>query len=800
MNFEFLTSMKKLEEIETSKYILLKKNKKKLRLYENLTNIKELKLSEAKIQNDLNRIAERFLKYNLKLEACECYLRSQNFELAAQIYYQLEMWNESAEMYYLMGQFQKAAELYSKNSDYLKIMECYKNSQDWDGILKIINQFRSIMPKEMRIHYLENYFPIVLEKLVHNVDFEEPIVPNLNKKTEINNVVAIHEDDEEENENYDSDDFMSDKEENKEEQEQEVEEKNDEDQENEKEEKSNQENEKEEKKDVTIDKKHEKNVQNNKEEESSIVVLSKPSENNNTSIIDNLSFMETEKKEIRFDKVGFESNKPKDIIDMSFEQLGFDPDLLDQKILEDYEHLSHIDFDDEWLQSENHSIIGSIISSREKKTEVRSEYSGFEYIDPNSLNPNHHIIKTKGDIFIQDETMKKIIEYIQLFSEDFLSHIDDFRSKEVLLSITRNKSTVASENENFVMDLDNIDMDFLYMILDILETYNQFKLCIFVCNRYTLHQRVGRYLLSIAHRYSFLPNENTPKFSYQLLYGDKFLKNQHEKSFIASTAIHNVLENINPHYLQFKKKNEESNSSNDLGLNTFQGLIMLGCWKKCVYLMDYQKGLALTSSFGDFQLYKFLYINGNPEYNKKLVDINPNSFQSFNFNFISTEISKDHMDYELFKTCLKHNIWNLADLSNLAKNLENSDKIKIETENYPKFFELNSIYHEFVQNPIKELFDKILIKLQNSLNWFQNIQIKKHEIQLNENLIIFDIVSATIQIIFYSHNKGQNIPMNNVLMVNIVEFLLFLMNFIEKFDKLHKNCLTILESLLIPFR
>jgi hypothetical protein len=102
--------------------------------------------------------------------------------------------------------------------------------------------------------------------------------------------------------------------------------------------------------------------------------------------------------------------------------------------------------------------------------------------------------------------MKKIIEYLKTFGEDFSKHIEDFRSKAVLLSSMKDWNEKYS-NENFVMELDNIDITFLFMSLDVLETYNQYKLCIFVCNRYSLNHRVGRYLLFIAHRYSFIAND-----------------------------------------------------------------------------------------------------------------------------------------------------------------------------------------------------------------------------------------------------------------------------------------------------
>jgi hypothetical protein len=85
------------------------------------------------------------------------------------------------------------------------------------------------------------------------------------------------------------------------------------------------------------------------------------------------------------------------------------------------------------------------------------------------------------------------------------------------------------------------------------------------------------------------------------LFGDnKFIKNQQEKGFVVSTAIINVLENINPKYLQFKSQGQKTDDSNDLGNQTFQGLIWLGCWKKCLFFMDFERSLALADSFGNF--------------------------------------------------------------------------------------------------------------------------------------------------------------------------------------------------------
>jgi hypothetical protein len=54
------------------------------------------------------------------------------------------------------------------------------------------------------------------------------------------------------------------------------------------------------------------------------------------------------------------------------------------------------------------------------------------------------------------------------------------------------------------IDLEFVDNEFLNILLDCLESFELYKLCLIVCNRYNLTERVGRYLVSIAHKYSNL--------------------------------------------------------------------------------------------------------------------------------------------------------------------------------------------------------------------------------------------------------------------------------------------------------
>ena len=157
--------------------------------------------------------------------------------------------------------------------------------------------------------------------------------------------------------------------------------------------------------------------------------------------------------------------------------------------MENLDHLSHVDLDDEWLHMDKGSIIESL--SVVRKNLSVSDYSVLE--TPQMGNFLHaNLVKTKNDIIIQDKTMQKIIRLVSMFSEDIMTAMQRLRSKSTLLS---DKAKFDGDYEpiiDFFIDMDQIDTNFVHLILDTLEAFKIFKLCIFVCNRYKLANRIGR--------------------------------------------------------------------------------------------------------------------------------------------------------------------------------------------------------------------------------------------------------------------------------------------------------------------
>lgn len=88
-----------------------------------------------------------------------------------------------------------------------------------------------------------------------------------------------------------------------------------------------------------------------------------------------------------------------------------------------------------------------------------------------------------------------------------------------------------------MIELDEIPAESLGLILDTLEHYELYRLCLVLCGRYQLHDRVGRYVSAVSQKYSNLNSKRIMSFTKQ------FVKNTTQKNFslVAHEAMHNVI-------------------------------------------------------------------------------------------------------------------------------------------------------------------------------------------------------------------------------------------------------------------
>jgi tetratricopeptide (TPR) repeat protein len=263
------------------------------------------------------------------------------------------------------------------------------------------------------------------------------------------------------------------------------------------------------------------------------------------------------------------------------------------------DELSNYDPNDEWIQTE--SIIESLTSANKQDGSVSSDYSILDNVHASAVNRGCALVKTRADIFVEDETMLKIIRYVSMFSQDVESYLTSLRSADEL---TVKKDMLQSWQLLSLVDMDQIDVSLVCLILDVLEYFELYKLCLVVCNRYHLADRLGRYVTALAHKYS-----NIAVLKVATIDRPGVQTRQASVAVLGYTALHNMFEMINPEYLKLKLTTDHQT----LGLECLQALLMMGFWKKTVYIMDVQNSLAVLWTFADFRNYKIVSLQFCPD-------------------------------------------------------------------------------------------------------------------------------------------------------------------------------------------
>ena len=779
--------------------------------------LKTLKEEEKALRKDFLKAGETFEKIGLLKQAAQCYFSAEKFIKAFNAYDKIGYHKQAAEAAYMMKDYQRAAEYYDKGGDYMRAIDCLAEIKQYEKVLDMVEKYKD-MPREQRESFAKKYVPLALKALLTNVDYNIEDIEEKKREQEEQEkkkkatgligsyppakIQEVDEDEEEE----DTDEEES---ESEEEEEEEQEEKGEE-------------------APAAVEgevKKEEEEIAEQKQEEQP------QSESQAQNEVSNMSFNnnETQKKEVSdmsFEVIGdakskdvsiisFDdssvkpksfglNNKKQSVEDMSFEDVGsVNVKANVTEKLEDYEHLSHIDPEDEWLRMETGSIVEKLSAIRRQDSASYSEYSA---IDFNHVMQNQvTLVKTKNDIFAQDAVMQKIIRYIGMFSEEVKQSLWKLRSKKTLLS-QRNPTDLEQESMiDLMVDLDEINTDFIYLILDLLEHYKLYKLCIFVCNRYGLSQKLGRYLVNIASKYSNFPSESISVNKIRLL-NQVQRQMQHEKSFIASLAFHNVLENINPDFLRLKKKGEPVDFSNSLGNECFSELINLGFWKKSIFLMDYENSLAVSATFASFKSYKLICLKENEAYGQ--VESINSLLANENFEFLPFKTPSNEEEIKHCMIALDSVLWDLTEKFPIYLSKDaltnGSEGARLELPTFASFFAFNGILWNYVYNKSSEnarLFERYLSDaLSNLSKILQNADFKSSIIELR----IYDLIVFFVQLTLLYPKVQEieddllNLPDNKFEeLINIFNSLLVMTNNILRTSKYHE---TIMRALVTPFR
>ena len=321
----------------------------------------------------------------------------------------------------------------------------------------------------------------------------------------------------------------------------------------------------------------EKLVENNKTDDLVKKESDAKQENDEEQIVTTKNeLQENDDKEVDLDNKNFE-----DLDQSSFSIIS------KEELKKNYDHLSNFDPDDEFLKSEqSFSVIGSVVS---KDEEILSEYSDFSIVSNARLSniKNSNVIQTERDIYIEDIAMQKIIYYISFFSDDVKRYLNKMRSKDGLLQMDQNELQI----DFLEVELDNIDTELVKLILDVLEHFDMFRLCLIVCNRYGMQEHVSRYLTSICYKYSNIKYLNGTKILS--INDDKFRKQQKQVNVLANEAIHSMLKLIDPNMIKQAKTEDIKEGDRSLNAECWRYIYYLGFWKKLIYIMDTHTSLQL---------------------------------------------------------------------------------------------------------------------------------------------------------------------------------------------------------------
>ncbi|CAD8124478.1 unnamed protein product [Paramecium sonneborni] len=250
-----------------------------------------------------------------------------------------------------------------------------------------------------------------------------------------------------------------------------------------------------------------------------------------------------------------------------------------QVINDSFDHLSIYDPDDEWIQNDKIQLISSINSSDTRQFNDQNKILLLNEVQRINFRKNK-----KKKVTLDDSTLIQIIQLLIQISEDFKIHIQEKLGQKQL-------------DYSNIIKLTQIDT--INLILNLLEKFQNYKLCMYICNQYNLLDQLGEYLVILASKY-------TPLYQNSIIVDIKMIRNtlkrKHllDQASIANQALLNIFETINPEILNFKLE-DDLIQNNSFTLKFYQDLIGLGFWKQIIFTMNYQHSKDLCLSFNNHQ-------------------------------------------------------------------------------------------------------------------------------------------------------------------------------------------------------
>ena len=107
---------------------------------------------------------------------------------------------------------------------------------------------------------------------------------------------------------------------------------------------------------------------------------------------------------------------------------------------------------------------------------------------------------------------QKIIYYLSLWSDEMRQQLGELKRQGILLEVNKDSKNETIDETDFIIQMDDVDQDFVNLILDTLEVFEFYHMSLMMCKRYRLSGRQGRYLVLMCSKYSNL-NRNRTDFT-----------------------------------------------------------------------------------------------------------------------------------------------------------------------------------------------------------------------------------------------------------------------------------------------
>ncbi|CAD8199930.1 unnamed protein product [Paramecium pentaurelia] len=241
-----------------------------------------------------------------------------------------------------------------------------------------------------------------------------------------------------------------------------------------------------------------------------------------------------------------------------------------------FDHLSIYDPDDEWIQNDKVQLITSIAS-----IDVRSSNDN-KILLLNKVDGSNLIKNKKKKVTFNESTLFQIIQLLIQISEDFKIHIQEKLGQQQL-------------DYSHIIKLTQIDT--IKFILNLLEKFQNYQLCIYICNQFNLLDQLGKYLVILASKYTPL-YKNSIGVDIQMIRNTLQRKHLLDQASIAHQALQNIFEAMNSEILNFKYE-DYLDYNNSFGLKCYQDLIGFGFWKQIIFKMNYKHSKDLCLSFNN---------------------------------------------------------------------------------------------------------------------------------------------------------------------------------------------------------